>query len=471
MVFNKKFVSVYINSSKLQIVDLSSDKKRVLKFLSLDLPVGLITNYRVSNSEVLSQALSAVWKKMRIKEKTVSLIIPEFSSLIKTFDLPKLGDEDLDEAVRWHAVDFLPGEIRNSILDWKVVGENDGKYQILSASLDKEVLEGYINAFEKAGLLPIKVETPSLCLTDSLPENVTGRLIIYQGAGETVLILGNGKKIAGSSVINPKSVGDLVSTMKKMFKYYTFVKVEEILIGGKGNIQEISAELSKNFDIKISLIDRKISGMLPEQAQEYLVPISSQLKDAYEPSDKNTINLLPPLLVQKYLKLKNRLSMWTLTLFVTLIVWFSFMSVVIIYLYFGSRIGISNQNVPDAITEEQAKILERIKDINYLSQKIINIAGNSYSPEKVLNQIYSAKPTGINITDYFADFETGEIKVKGKSLTRINLIDFKYKLEENGDFSLVSIPISSFEKDKDFEFEMDFSYLPIKSKLPVKKIK
>ncbi len=472
MVFTKRFVSVYINPAKLQVVLLSHDKKRVQKFLSLDLPQGLIENSRITNIVALSEALSTVWKKLGIKEKTVSVVIPEFSSLIKTFLLPKLEDSDLDEAVRWHSIDYLPSDAKKFILDWKVAGEEADKYQIITAALSQEVLDSYILAFEKAGLIPIKVDIPSLTLNEIISPSTKGRIIVYQAPLETTLILTSGAKVVGSSVITPKTLNDLTLTIKRMLKYYAQVKVDEIFFGGSVNAAEFVKEVKTTFGIEAAQFSIAVAGMSKEQVQEYLIAISSQLKDAYEPSDKNTINLLPPPLVQKYLRARLRLNIWTLTLFVTLFIWFSFMSTFIVYSYLGNQLSNSYQSANvGGLPQEQAKILETVKAINGISQKVINIKAGSYSPATVLNQIYVAKPEGISLNEYFIDFETGDIRVLGVSASRVSLIDFKYKLEENGDFSLVAIPISSFENDKDFEFEMNFAYLPIKSRLQIKKTK
>jgi len=57
--------------------------------------------------------------------------------------------------------------------------------------------------------------------------------------------------------------------------------------------------------------------------------------------------------------------------------------------------------------------------------------------------------------------EEGNILVRGNSSDRQELLTFKQNLEESGKFSKVSIPVSSFEKEKDLEFEANFGYLEL----------
>lgn len=464
MIFKKKFVSIYISASKLQIVELSGNKKKVQSYFSLDLPVGLISNYKVTNVKALSEALSAIWKKVGLKEKTVALVVPEFSSLIKTFDLPRVDYEELDEAIMWRTADFLPDDLKNFIVDWKIVGEAPDKYQILSASIEKKVLDGYIQAVTSSGLTPMMVVTPSLCLSNLLDEGQEGRLIVYQNVSETLLVISLGRKIVGSSVINPKSIEELVLTIKKMVKYYSPIVPSTIFVGGTSSKQNLVAELQKALEVKTVQITPNISGLTPEQTQEYLISLSSQVKEVNDPSDQNSINLLPLDLVKEYSLKRLKLNIWTLTLFTTLVLWFSFTSTILIYFYLGSKVFINpNPETTSAVSQDQIKIINQVKETNTLSQKIIKISSSSNSSEKVLNDIFSAKPNGVKITGYLIDFNSGDISLMGISSERVNLIDFKYKLEENKDFSLVAIPISSFEKEKDFEFEMNFAFLPSKS--------
>jgi len=118
---NKSFISLSISSQKLQVLQLNSGKDKVQKASTIDLPEGLISNHRVSDKQYLAKILKGVWKKVGLKEKTVGIVIPEFSTFIKQLTLPKLETVELDEAVQWQARDFLPTKVSNMSMDWKVV--------------------------------------------------------------------------------------------------------------------------------------------------------------------------------------------------------------------------------------------------------------------------------------------------------------------------------------------------------------
>ena len=82
----KNFVSIVFSANKLQILKLNSSKKKVEKHLTIDIPDGLIVNHKVQDVDILAKLLGQVWKKAGIKEKTVGLVVPEFSTFIKTLN-------------------------------------------------------------------------------------------------------------------------------------------------------------------------------------------------------------------------------------------------------------------------------------------------------------------------------------------------------------------------------------------------
>jgi len=106
--FQKKFISIVFTSRKIQYLQLDSSKKTVVKFGSFDIPPGLIVAYQVKDVAVLSQLVAGTYKQLGLKEKAVGIVIPEFSTYTRAFNFPKLEHQELDEAVRWDAADFLP---------------------------------------------------------------------------------------------------------------------------------------------------------------------------------------------------------------------------------------------------------------------------------------------------------------------------------------------------------------------------
>src|SRR3990170_5345127 len=229
----KSFVSLsFCSQKKLQVLQLDAKKKKVLKATTIEIPVGLIENFRVVDEVALAKILKGTWKKIGLKEKSVAIVVPELSTFTKILSLPKLEFSELDEAVRWQIVDFLPRKAKEIVVDWKIIEETDAGTQALVVSIAKDILQGYVRSAGLAGLFPLAVETPSLSIARIAGSQDKGRLIFYENFGLVHLMIAQGEKIIGSSVVDASEAEEVVRVSQRMLRHYTEVSVDEIVIGG-----------------------------------------------------------------------------------------------------------------------------------------------------------------------------------------------------------------------------------------------
>lgn len=470
--YNQTFVSLYFLSNKLSLIQLDSKKKKVQKYASLDLPEGLIKGGVVNDKPALANILKSAWSKIHLKEKTAGIILPEFSTFTKLLTIPKLQLSELDEAVRWQAQEYLPSPLAEMIMDWKIVNKKEKEYEILIVAIDKKALFDYVEVVEKAGLFPLAVVIPSLCLSRlTYSDNKENCLIIYKNYGETIIILSQGDKIFGTSVLRNQDSKSVVATASKMISHYKEFNADKVFIGGIEADEVLQKELQKNINKDVGFLKLDISGLSEVQLQEYLIPITMQLKDLTEPSDPFTLNLLPNLLVDKYKKARLKLQIWSLTLTITLFVWISFLITLGAYLLLMQQVSdlkISKTKGGSQV-EERQKAITDVKYINETAGKILKIKKITTTPQKVLNDINNAKPPGITVSNYKLDLDIGKIDLGGIAATRADLLKFKESLETNPDVGTIIIPISSFESEVNQEFKLSFDFLPITQNIPTKK--
>ena len=457
MLFKKSFVSLVFTYEKLQILQLNSKKTSVLKFAEINLPQNLIKNYKVESKPLLVQILRQNWQRLGLEEKSVGLVIPEFSTFTKSIFLPSLTVPELDEAVRWQAQDFLPLPLEETVMDWKIVSKVDGNFQILVVAIPREVIASFVDATEESGLFPLVVETPSLSLSRLSATNKLVKLVIYANFEEAILVLANGEDIIASSVVNSADQDGVLWTAVNMVKHYQALRVEKIEIGGLKFTQQLVENLKKNIDREVHWIQPKISGLTPEQIQQYLVPISLQFKNPVEPRDETTIILLPQVRVEKYQQIKQKKQTWSLVLIASFIIWGCFLTVLLVYLLLSQRISsLQRSQVSQAKTVPQ-DVLHELTNINETSGKVITLTGVSQQPQEFINAIDKAKPPDVIISSYQIDFDLKKISVKGNSVDRQSIVQFKQNLEADQKFSRVNIPLSTFEGEQNAEFELTFS--------------
>lgn len=464
----KPFVSLSFSSRKLQILKLDSRKTTVEGFTSINLPEGVIRNYQIKDRKSLSTLLINAWQSLQLKEKSVAIVIPEFSAFTKLLAMPQLSVSELDEAVRWQARDFLPSDYQKIVMDWKIVKREDDTVRILVIAVQKELLSVYVDTVGEAGLYPLAVETPSLSLERITDGTDLGRLVIYTNFGEAILAVVQGKEILGSSVVSSTDVRGIVWTAMQMVRHYQGVKIQRIEVGGLEITEEILSQLREKTKLKVQWIQTNIAGLSTEQIQEYLIPISLQLKDPAEPMSQETLNLLPSKWVKHYQNKRLKLQTWSLLLITTLIIIGCFLATLSVYLFLSRQIKILEEAQVDQANSAPEEITAQINNINGISNKTFKIISSSQSTQAVVDKINGLKPQGITISNYQLDFDTGRIVLKGQSVHREILIKFKQALETDEDFGQISMPISNLEQETDLEFELRGFYLKALSKKPIK---
>jgi len=469
---SKTFVSLYFFSDRLLLLQLDASKKKVKKYSSVDLPEGVLRKNKVYDKELLATTLRSVWSKLKIKEKSVGLVIPELSTFTKLLTIPKINLSEMDEAVRWQAQEFLPTNLTEMTMDWKIVSRKDREYEVLVVALEKKILSDYVESAELAGLYPIAVEIPSLCLVRAADEkDEVGKLIFYKNFGEIVIILTQGGKIFGSSVLETKDSASYLNTVKRMASHYKDVKVEKIYLGGAEISENLANELGKITGGEVKLIKSRISGINEKQMQEFIIPLNMQFNQWTEPSDPFSLNLLPPNLVDKYKSAKLRLQIWSLTLTITLFVWISFLVTLGAYLFMNQQISeakIKNGST-SSFADQRQKAISDVKYINGVTDKVTKIKKSTFYPQNMLQLVNSAKPPGVTIIKYKLDLDRGQIDVEGSAINRQELITFKDNLEANSDISSIQIPVTSFETETNLQFRLGFEYKPIKATVPAVK--
>jgi len=456
----KSFVSIYFSPSRLQIVKLNSAGKKVDKFGSIDLPPGLVRGYGVENAKTLSEYIKKAFSNLKIREKSVGIVVPEFSSFNKSIKLPKLGQSDLDEAVRWRAQEFLPSSSVEMVMDWQIVGESTAEYEILTVAIRKDVLAGFVDAVEEAGLLPLLVVTPSLALDRVSSYVPGGKLIIYASAGEVILVVANGQNILGSTIINLAEGADVVSTASSLVRHYKSVRIEKILVGGPEFSQDLLVKLQRQLAKPVEVIKLSDSRLSAADAQKYVIPYASQLTPTEGPEEETTINLLPPKWARKYLNKKLKLQILSLLLISSLFIWGSLGTVVASYFYLESQHKSLAEDPMVLSAKQPQDLTKKVGEINKTIKKVDSILAASKNPQDVLNAIFEARPTGVFVNEYKIDLDTGKISLSGLAADRKSLVDFKDALEKNNDFSLIQIPVSSFEAETNLEYTVNFIYLP-----------
>lgn len=459
--FNNDFVSIVFSKNKLQLVELDASKKKIVRRITVDLPEGFIQNHKIKNVKEMSDFLKILWKKLSIKNSSVGIIVPEFSTFIKNLTLPKLDKSELDEAVRWQASDFLPQNITSLSLDWRIIKEDEKNYLIDLVAIDRETLSSYVDSIVLAGLYPQLVETPSIALARIAGKEKEGRLVIYKYFDETILLVLDGTSLVGSSVESTDN-NAIIATARRIVKHYNSVTFTKVMVGGVSVDKYLFSSLANELKLETVVLDMTISAIPKEEIQNYIIPISLAFQKPKDPLDNKTINLLPEDEVNKYKNKRMFDQMWIILLVATFSIWTALFSSGGAYLYFSQQINSlgSKNSVKLNVVKDTEVDRNKIKLINETSKKVLASSKAILLPHSIINPIVSQMPEGIEIYVWDIDLDLGTVVLEGRSDNRETLIAFKKQLENNKDFKQISLPISSFESETNIPFDLSFVYLP-----------
>jgi hypothetical protein len=465
--FDKPFVSVYILPEVLFLVEVSSNKSKILQSIRLDLPKGLIKNYVVTDVEVLSQMLTKIWAKYKIKEKNVAIVLSEFAAFTKRLTLPKVPLSEMHEAVLWAMQEYLPEESENMLFDWKIISQGASTSEIFVVAIRKISVVSVTDSFRNAGILPFFVEIPSISLSRMDDKKKANTLIVYQDHLVSLIVSLKEGNVMGSSVVRGDDAGTLLATAKKMSMHYSDVPLSTLYFSG------YSKELYDNLEKTFGLIPKPLlkDGRDDQQGthNEYIIPLSLATSKLSPPSDPTTINLLPDQYIENYSSSTQKVQFWGLILTVTLFVWIALFASLGTYLFISqSAASLKSSNASKSQEQKRTDTANLVKQINTTTDEILSIKAISIVPQDVLNIINMSRPEGISISQYRIDFDLGDIKIDGVAKDRLALIEFKQNIQKNEVFGSVDIPISNFETETDLSFTLSAKYIPISKNIVAK---
>ena len=185
-------------SIKVAQIKKSNNKLQLYAFGRENIQRGLIVDGEIKEKEEIVKLIKKTLlnsKINQIKSKAVIYSIPEPKGFIRVMEIKRVGEKDVDDAVRYEAQQLFPINIEDSYLDWQILPEKDGKKEtmkILVAAVPQQLVDSYSSVLKEAGLKPMAAEIESIAITRSLiNKNQSARpiLVIDLGRDRTSFII------------------------------------------------------------------------------------------------------------------------------------------------------------------------------------------------------------------------------------------------------------------------------------------
>jgi len=170
----------------------------LVAFGQVGLPPGAIVDGEVQDRSAVTDAIMRLWQNGKFVSKSVVVGIAGLRAITRELDLPWVPDEDVDSAVRFQSEEVIPFPPDKTILSAQVLADTtapDGTKmrRVLVAAAHRDLIDGVVDAVEKAGLVVEGVDLVSSALVRALgdPFAMADRpeAIVSIGAGLTVVVV------------------------------------------------------------------------------------------------------------------------------------------------------------------------------------------------------------------------------------------------------------------------------------------
>lgn len=150
---------------KLVQLDLVPATPAIKALGTIPMPSDAMSGNSIKDPGRVADALRGLWQDAECSCRGVSVALPGGSVFVKPITVPRLPWTDLREQVLLEAAQYIPYD-RNSIsIDFQVLRRIDAEnLEVLVIAAKNEILSGYLEAIERAGLTTMVVDVDCFAL-------------------------------------------------------------------------------------------------------------------------------------------------------------------------------------------------------------------------------------------------------------------------------------------------------------------
>ncbi|MCK4454298.1 type IV pilus assembly protein PilM [Candidatus Parcubacteria bacterium] len=286
---NPEAFGIDMSDLSIRIVKLKKkgDGLSLASFSQTGIKPGIIRKGIIRNEpglvKLIRKTMSSV-KGEKIKTNYVIVSLPEEKAFLQIIKMPKMEKEEIESAIRFEAENYIPVPLHKVYLDFQIIPPLSSKQsylEVLIAAMPKEIVDGYVSCFKKAGLQIKALEVDSISIARALIKQGKSSepiLLIDLGATRTGFIIfkNNSLRFTSSIPISGQKFTEAVSRALEI----DINKAEKLKIkyGLKGpeRIRLKAKKNEKRFKKEIICEERVFEALIPiltdliEQTKAYL---------------------------------------------------------------------------------------------------------------------------------------------------------------------------------------------------------
>jgi len=477
-------------------------KENKINFTSLNLVPGIVEEGKIKDKENFKANLlklrAQITKKTK-KEIYVIVNLPNINIYTQIFNLPMVASENLDEAARLNLQMISPIDFSSVYSDWQKVGESKidgGQLEILSAFISNKIVDEFVECLKETNFIIAAIEFSALALSRlaanliNLPHSFI--LLHLNSNGLNFSLIKNRNlyfnhfvpwPIEKERQISFSAIEEIiVQETKKVLNFssthWPDIPINNFLLVTSALEEKIVQIINENFNLTVQkLILPKelkdvsgqwsvVSSQLPSLAPEWFSVLGSALRGLIPRSKDTIISLASTGTEEEFRRSQiiNFIKIWrniVLTPLSFILLVFIVVEVFLIKTTNSLNSQLSNLiNIPEI--NKINELQEEAKNFNNRVDLALKAKAEVYNWSPFFEKIKELAGNEIIIERIFIQSKEMPILFNGQASDESAILNFKDKLEKEGKFQEINLPLSSISKTADgkVKFSITFKIKP-----------
>jgi type IV pilus assembly protein PilM len=297
MAISKKnqLIGLDIGSHAIKLVELDYGKQgRVLKnFGGIGLPPDAIVEGSIKEMELVSSAITSLFKNLKVKNRNVATSISGYSVIVKKIALGNKEESEIEATIQEEAEQYIPFDISEVNLDFDILSTEDesgeaadegekegsGQMEVMLVAAKKDIIEDYDRLLQMSDLNPGVLDVDAFALQNAFEisvEEPEGCCALVNVGAEELGI--NAIKNGVSLFTRDSSFGGAQITEGIMSDFsVSFEEAEKIKLGGinvdkgKGRLKEIFTSVVSEWVLEIKRALDFVANTYPDETIEKIL--------------------------------------------------------------------------------------------------------------------------------------------------------------------------------------------------------
>lgn len=193
------------NTIRVMQLDAAHKMPRLRGYGSVVFDPAAVVDGVIVKPEILSRAVVHLFNKGLVGDvstKRTAVALPANYAFTRAVRLPKIGPDDIAEAVQTEAEQYIPGHAENLYLDYTILREDSEGIEVFIVAMPKAIVDSYLVLTRMLGLEAVLFDTSigaSARLFALDPQSNVPSLLIDFGTGSTdIAIFNRGLLVMGT---------------------------------------------------------------------------------------------------------------------------------------------------------------------------------------------------------------------------------------------------------------------------------